>query len=140
MVSHSQDKQLIVVYIFMYNFFMFSNVSTVNLTTQGKRKSSGRGFQGGSLLFLDGPSEMANERVLGTTHGERREHSVTSESQVFNLKSYLSNSVWKEINVSSLLNMTLKLHYQLMQRKPLKIILVIKNMNTYEIYMLILGV
>lgn len=83
---------------------------------------------------------MVNEYLLRMMNGEKSEYLFISESQAFNLKLHLSNSIWKEIN-TSLLIMTLKLYYQLMQRKLLEIILVIKILNTHhEIYGLILGV
>ena len=82
---------------------------------------------------------MVNEYLLRMMNGEKSEYLFISESQAFNLKLHLSNSIWKEIN-TSLLIMTLKLYYQLMQRKLLEIIWVIKILNTHhEIYGLILG-
>ena len=90
----------------------------------------------GNCFFL---TEMVNEYLLRMMNGEKSEYLFISESQAFNLKLHLSNSIWKEIN-TSLLIMTLKLYYQLMQRKLLEIILVIKILNTHhEIYGLILG-
>ena len=83
---------------------------------------------------------MVNEYLLRTMNGEKSEYLFISESQTFNLKLQLSNSIWKEI-YTSLLTMTLKLYYQLMQRKLVEIILVIKILNTHhKIYGLILGV
>lgn len=69
----SHDKWLIIIYIPMYNLFIFLNIPNVTLNTQGKKSSPlADAFKVESLFFLDVPSEMSNEyNILGMVHGER---------------------------------------------------------------------